>query len=97
MWNKVISVYSGGKTFSCTGWRLGWAIGSEPLISKLKNIQKLTCGDTNGMLMDSMAEAIIEGRKNYQDCENYYSYLKKIYDNKKNKLVEGLEKSQLDF
>lgn len=35
MWEKTISVYSSGKTFSCTGWRLGFAIGAEKLIKPL--------------------------------------------------------------
>ena len=30
---------SGGKTFSCTGWRVGWAVGPKNLIDKLKDIQ----------------------------------------------------------
>lgn len=36
MWKKVISIFSGGKTFSCTGWRIGWAIGPKELIDPLK-------------------------------------------------------------
>lgn len=36
MWDRVISVFSGGKTFSCTGWRVGWAIGPESIINELK-------------------------------------------------------------
>ena len=26
-WDRTISVYSGGKFFSATGWKIGWAIG----------------------------------------------------------------------
>ncbi len=32
-WDRTISVYSGGKLFNATGWRLGWAIGPEKLIA----------------------------------------------------------------
>jgi aspartate/methionine/tyrosine aminotransferase len=35
MWKRTISVYSAGKTFSCTGWRIGFAIGNEQLIAPL--------------------------------------------------------------
>jgi aspartate/methionine/tyrosine aminotransferase len=31
-WSRTVSIYSGGKMFSCTGWRIGWAIGPEPLL-----------------------------------------------------------------
>ena len=42
------------------------------------------------MLMDAMAETIVQGRKKYEDCENYYSYLRKIFINKKDFLIKGL-------
>lgn len=32
MRDRTISVYSGGKLFSCTGWRVGWAIGPEHIV-----------------------------------------------------------------
>jgi len=36
MWDRCISVYSGGKLFSVTGWRVGWAIGPANLISTMR-------------------------------------------------------------
>ena len=32
MWDRTISISSAGKTFSATGWRLGWSIGPEHLL-----------------------------------------------------------------
>jgi aspartate/methionine/tyrosine aminotransferase len=31
-WERTVSVYSGGKLFNATGWKLGWAIGPEPIL-----------------------------------------------------------------
>lgn len=39
MWERTISCYSSGKTFSCTGWRLGFAIGPENLIKPVIAVQ----------------------------------------------------------
>jgi kynurenine--oxoglutarate transaminase/cysteine-S-conjugate beta-lyase/glutamine--phenylpyruvate transaminase len=36
MWERTITIGSAGKTFSVTGWKLGWAVGPEHL---LKNCQ----------------------------------------------------------
>jgi len=33
MWERTITIGSGGKSFACTGWRIGWLIGDTPLIS----------------------------------------------------------------
>ena len=42
MFEQTLSIYSVGKTFSCTGWRVGYAIGPEHLITPLKCIQVCT-------------------------------------------------------
>lgn len=31
-WSRTVTIFSGGKLFSCTGWRIGWAIGPQPLL-----------------------------------------------------------------
>ena len=36
MWDRTVTIGSAGKTFSVTGWKLGWAYGPEHLI---KNCQ----------------------------------------------------------
>lgn len=31
-WERTVSIFSGGKLFNCTGWKVGWAVGPQPLI-----------------------------------------------------------------
>lgn len=31
-WEKTITVFSGGKQFSCTGWKIGWSIAPADII-----------------------------------------------------------------
>lgn len=31
-WNRTISIFSGGKLFNATGWKLGWSIGPKKLL-----------------------------------------------------------------
>ncbi|XP_060557184.1 kynurenine--oxoglutarate transaminase 3-like [Ruditapes philippinarum] len=35
MWDRTVTVGSAGKTFSATGWKLGWGIGPKELIQAL--------------------------------------------------------------
>ena len=32
MWERTITIGSAGKTFSVTGWKLGWAVGPANLL-----------------------------------------------------------------
>jgi kynurenine aminotransferase len=31
-WKRTVSIYSAGKLFNATGWKLGWAIGPENIL-----------------------------------------------------------------
>lgn len=31
-WQRTVSIFSGGKLFACTGWKVGWAIGPQYLL-----------------------------------------------------------------
>ena len=40
MWDRTISISSAGKTFSATGWKLGWSIGPEHLLKCLMAVHQ---------------------------------------------------------
>ena len=31
-WYRTVTVYSGGKMLNCVGWKVGWAIGPQPIV-----------------------------------------------------------------
>ncbi|MDR6117097.1 histidinol-phosphate/aromatic aminotransferase/cobyric acid decarboxylase-like protein [Aeromicrobium sp. SORGH_AS981] len=35
MWERTLTISSGGKTFSFTGWKVGWASGPAPLVASV--------------------------------------------------------------
>jgi len=39
MWERTVTIGSAGKTFSVTGWKLGWSIGPKELIKNLQTVQ----------------------------------------------------------
>uniref|UniRef100_A0A674NLM3 Kynurenine--oxoglutarate transaminase 3 n=1 Tax=Takifugu rubripes TaxID=31033 RepID=A0A674NLM3_TAKRU len=42
MWDRTVTIGSAGKTFSVTGWKLGWSIGPEHLIKHLQTVMQNT-------------------------------------------------------
>ena len=38
MWDRTITIGSAGKTFSVTGWKLGWSIGPKHLLHALQTV-----------------------------------------------------------
>ena len=87
MWDRTFTLSSTGKTFSYTGWKIGWGYGPAHLAQAgLRAHQFLTfCAATP--LQVAMAHAL----NNYGD--EYLAELKKEYLERRNILAAGLEKA----
>jgi N-succinyldiaminopimelate aminotransferase len=42
MWERTLTLGGAGKTFSCTGWRIGWGIGPAASIEALDRLRQFT-------------------------------------------------------
>jgi methionine aminotransferase len=40
LWGRCIAVFSFGKTFHCTGWRLGYAVAAAPLMKEFRKVHQ---------------------------------------------------------
>jgi len=40
MWERTLRISSAGKTFSCTGWKIGWVSGPAPLVAAVTKVKQ---------------------------------------------------------
>ena len=84
MWERTISCSSLSKTYSVTGWRLGYVIAPAPIIERAKKVHDfLTVGAAA-----PLQEAVIPGLKFGQD---YYDDLQQKYTHKRDLFCKGLD------
>lgn len=84
MWERTISCSSLSKTYSVTGWRLGYVIAPAPIIERAKKVHDfLTVGAAA-----PLQEAVIPGLKFAQD---YYDDLLQKYTHKRDLFCKGLD------
>ncbi len=84
MWERTISCSSLSKTYSITGWRLGYIIAPPEIIDRAKKVHDfLTVGAAA-----PLQEAVIPGLKFGQD---YYDGLLAKYTHKKELFLKGLD------
>lgn len=57
MWNRTITVGSAGKTFSVTGWKIGWAFGPPELIKYVQLIHQTSIYVVATPLQEAVARA----------------------------------------
>lgn len=84
MFERTISCSSLSKTYSITGWRLGYCIAPENIIEQLKKVHDfLTVGAAA-----PLQEAAVVGLE-FSDA--YYDELQKLYTHKKDLFINGLK------
>lgn len=84
MFERTISCSSLSKTYSITGWRLGYCIAPENIIEQIKKVHDfLTVGATA-----PLQEAAVVGLE-FSDA--YYDELQKLYTHKKDLFINGLK------
>ncbi len=89
MWERTISCSSLSKTYSITGWRLGYTIACPEITDRIMKVHDfLTVGAPA-----PLQEAVIPGLQAGQD---YYDGLLKTYTHKRDLFVGGLKSMGLD-
>ena len=84
MWERTLSCSSLSKTYSITGWRLGYIIAPGEIIERAKKVHDfLTVGAAA-----PLQEAVIPGLRFGQD---YYDSLLEKYSHKKELFLKGLD------
>jgi aspartate/methionine/tyrosine aminotransferase len=86
MWERTITLGSAGKTFSVTGWKIGWAIGPAPLIHAVLMAHQWIPFTVATPLQEAVATAFEVAPQ-----EDYFNWLATTYRAKRDKLMVALD------
>ena len=84
MWQRTISCSSLSKTYSITGWRLGYIIAPEDIIERAKKVHDFLTVGCAAPLMEAVMPALEFG-------QDYYDGLLAKYTHKKDLFLRGLD------
>ena len=84
MWERTLSCSSLSKTYSITGWRLGYIIAPEPIIERAKKVHDFLTVGCAAPLMEAVMPALSFG-------QDYYDELLAKYTHKKELFLQGLD------
>jgi len=91
MWDRTITVSSAGKTFSVTGWQVGWAIGPSTLIRDMQTMLPYVQFCAATPMQESLVRCLKRADQPYEGHRNYYDWLRMSYMAKRDKLAAALE------
>lgn len=91
MWERTITISSAGKTFSATGWQVGWSIGPPHLIAPIHQLLPYVQFCASTVIQEALARALPRADLPYEGYATYYDYLKVKYIRKRDLLARALQ------
>ncbi len=89
MWDRTITISSGGKTFSFTGWKVGWVCAPAPLVSAIRTAKQFLTFVHSGPFQLAIAAAL-------DLDDDYYSSFVADFARRKDLLCTGLSAAGLE-
>jgi kynurenine--oxoglutarate transaminase/cysteine-S-conjugate beta-lyase/glutamine--phenylpyruvate transaminase len=90
MWERTVTVSSAGKTFSVTGWKVGWAVGPSNLIGGIITTNQWVQYSVPTCTQYAISLCLDAADQPYEGFPNYYAWLNAEYVRKRDILNKGL-------
>ena len=90
MWERTISCSSLSKTYSITGWRLGYVIAPERIIDRVKKVHDFLTVGAAAPLMEAATVGLCFPDSYYDKLQAHYTHMKQLF-------CDGLRQFGLDF
>lgn len=87
MWDRTITISSAGKTFSVTGWKLGWSIGPEHLVKHLQTVMQNTVYTCPTPIQEAVAQGLFLNLKLMGQPDCYFTSLAEELEVKRDRLA----------
>jgi len=91
MWERTLTIGSSGKTFSVTGWKVGWVLGPSSAVQSVANAHQFIPFSISTPAQEAIAVAFEEAPK-----RGYFKELKEMYQKKRDTLLKTLKDAGLE-
>ncbi len=90
MYERTITIDSMGKTFSVTGWKVGWAIAPPPLTAALRAVHQFVTFTNAAPFQEALADVLPIAAR-----DGYYAGLRADYARRRDLLTTALRAAEL--
>lgn len=90
MWERTVSCGSLSKTYSITGWRLGYAIAPKRLMDRIKQFHDFNAVGAPSILMEAAIAGLEMPQSYYKGVAAHYTHMKKLF-------TEGLSRIGIPY
>jgi len=90
MWERTISCSSLSKTYSVTGWRIGYAIAPKEIMDRIKQYHDFNTVGAPSPLMEAAVVGLNMPDSYYKEFGDHYAHMKKLF-------TDGLKSIGMEF
>jgi len=91
MRQRTITIESMGKTYSVTGWKVGWAYAAAPLSAALRAVHQFVTFTNGAPFQEALADVLPQAAR-----EGFHDELRAAYRRRRDRLAEILRGSGLE-
>mmetsp|Transcript_10129 Transcript_10129/g.11238 ORF Transcript_10129/g.11238 Transcript_10129/m.11238 type:complete len:495 (+) Transcript_10129:54-1538(+) len=96
MYEHTLTLSSSGKTFSATGWKVGWAVGPPHLTGVVTSVQQWVNFSAPTPNQDAIAQCLVTAREPYEGFDTFYQWVAEEYKRKCGLLVDALKTAGME-
>ena len=90
MWERTVSCSSLSKTYSITGWRLGYAIAPKPIMDRIKQFHDFNTVGSPSVLMEAAIAGLDMPDSYYEEFGAHYAHMKRLF-------TSGLDRIGMEY
>jgi len=96
MWDRTVTLSSAGKTFSVTGWSIGWIVAPVHFTKEVQTMLPYMQFCASTPMQEAMVHVLRRADQPYEGFESYYHWMRHVYSQKKQLMIEGLKEAGIE-
>ncbi|XP_059266579.1 kynurenine--oxoglutarate transaminase 1 isoform X1 [Mustela nigripes] len=91
MWERTLTIGSAGKSFSATGWKVGWALGPDSLMKHLRTVHQNTIYHCPTQGQAAVAQSFQHEQLHFGQPSSYFVQLPQAVQRYRDHMIRSLQ------
>ncbi|XP_073662790.1 kynurenine--oxoglutarate transaminase 1 isoform X5 [Tursiops truncatus] len=91
MWERTLTIGSAGKTFSATGWKVGWVLGPESLLKHLRTVHQNSIFHCPTQAQAAVAQSFEREQLHFGQPSSYFVQLPQAIQRCRDHMIQSLK------
>ncbi|KAM5298535.1 kynurenine--oxoglutarate transaminase 1 [Ctenodactylus gundi] len=91
MWERTLTIGSAGKTFSATGWKVGWVLGPDDILKHLRTVHQNSVYHCPTQAQAAVAQCFEREQLHLGQASSYFTQLSQATQHRRDHMVRSLQ------